>query len=620
MQNSVSGGNNIAIGNGAFSAGSNNYAIGIGFSALSNNTAEGSIGIGLNAGAYNTGDYFTAVGHRAGRSNTSGDWNTIMGYDAAYSNTLGGVNTVVGAQALYYNVSGGYNTAMGQGALWGTTGDYNTAVGVHSGFRLTTGDYNTSLGYRAFYTASSTGSYNTALGTLTLEDNTSGYNNVAVGAVALANNTQGFSNTAIGFQASQFNLTGDYNTAIGQNALQGVSGNSHNYNSAVGYNAGSSITTGSGNTAMGYQALDANATSWYNTAVGYQALDSVTGGLNTAIGDIAGATITTGANNTFVGAQTDGPAGTLTNSTAIGYQAAVTSSNSIRIGNSSVSSIGGYAPWSNLSDERLKDNIADNDLGLEFIDALRPRHFTYTAKPTDGTKDGFIAQEIKQVMDDQGVTFGGLDTHDYDNGGYYFLNYSAFTVPLVNAVQELHASSSPLFNGITIDPSFVALEESFMQVDLDGNVAYKGVSITSKGTASSSTQAFDSYTFSFKGSAWNSSTTQDITTSFDIHNNTIHASSSELKFVFSTGTGFTQDLLTISNAGDVHVSNDLHVGGRLFLGSKSTGEASTSTYIFVDDTMAPTSTYIATNADGWQTETTYDYAERYESTQKTSSR
>ena len=152
----------------------------------------------------------------------------------------------------------------------------------------------------------------------------------------------------------------------------------------------------------------------------------------------------------------------------------------------------------------------------------------------------------------------------------------------------------------------------------DGGTNYinDNLKIKAKGISTTSTEAFDSYTFSFMGSAWNTGTAQEITTSFDVFNNTISATSSELKFIYSTGTSFTQNLLTITNAGDVHVSGDLHVGRRLYLGSKSTGESSTSTYIFVDDTLAPTSTYIATNADGWQTETTYDYAERYESTQE----
>ena len=44
-----------------------------------------------------------------------------------------------------------------------------------------------------------------------------------------------------------------------------------------------------------------------------------------------------------------------------------------RIGNSpSVTSIGGYANWSNVSDARFKTNIKENTPGLNFINKLRP--------------------------------------------------------------------------------------------------------------------------------------------------------------------------------------------------------------------------------------------------------
>jgi len=388
----------------------------------------------------------------------------------------------------------------------------------------------------------------------------------------------------------------------------------------MGYGSMNGSTGGSYNVGIGYTALNSlnNTSAFDNVGIGRNALNDVTSGLyNVGVGYNAGNNITSGNGNTFLGGGATA-AGAYSNSMALGYNAQVTASNYVRVGNTSVTQIGGQVGFSNLSDERVKENIENYDVGLNFILDLTPRKFEMIDWD-DRKVEGFIAQEVKSVMDDHGITFSGYVDPVIDGAptsSLKSLTYGQFVVPLVNAVQELHASSSPLFNGITIDPSFVALEESFMQVDLDGNVAYKGTSITAQGTASTSTEAFDSYTFSLMGSAWNSDTVQEITTSFDIYNNTVSATSSELKFIYTSCTGFNQELLTISNAGDVHVSNDLHVGGRLFLGSKTTGEASTSTYLFVDDTMAPTSTYIATNADGWQTETTYDYAERYESTQK----
>ena len=80
----------------------------------------------------------------------------------------------------------------------------------------------------------------------------------------------------------------------------------------------------------------------------------------------------------------------------------------------------------------------------------------------------------------------------------------------------------------------------------------------------------------------------------------------------ASGTGTV--LVSVSPhwwAGDVFGENgDLTVGGRLYLGSKLNGVGSTSTYLFVDDTV-PGSSFVSTNADGFQTASTYDYAERY---------
>jgi hypothetical protein len=124
--------------------------------------------------------------------------------------------------------------------------------------------------------------------------------------------------------------------------------------------------------------------------------------------------------------------------------------------------------------------------------------------------------------------------------------------------------------------------------------------------ASSSTPAVDSPDFTFEGTAWDGATSQVVSQSFSLFTNVQSTSSAEF-----TLTNGSSTLLTISNLGDASVSGDLTVGKRLFLGSKLTGTGSTSTYIYVDDTLAPSATYIATNADGWSTSSTYDYAERY---------
>jgi len=60
-----------------------------------------------------------------------------------------------------------------------------------------------------------------------------------------------------------------------------------------------------------------------------------------------------------------------------------------------------YSPFSGVSDERLKENIADLTLGLDEINALRPVTFDWKASDIDdipNNRYGFIAQEVESVL------------------------------------------------------------------------------------------------------------------------------------------------------------------------------------------------------------------------------
>src|SRR5678810_755269 len=80
--------------------------------------------------------------------------------------------------------------------------------------------------------------------------------------------------------------------------------------------------------------------------------------------------------NTMIGYGADVVFNGLTNSMALGYNAKVSASNRVVIGNSSITSIGGFANWSNFSDGRFKRNVKEDVPGLAFITKLRP--VTYT--------------------------------------------------------------------------------------------------------------------------------------------------------------------------------------------------------------------------------------------------
>jgi hypothetical protein len=107
----------------------------------------------------------------------------------------------------------------------------------------------------------------------------------------------------------------------------------------------------------------------------------------------------------------------------------------------------------NTSDVRLKTNILESDLGLEFINLLNPVKYKFieggkeivdgdiVSLPGVRTHYGLIAQEVKEVLDNSGIEdFAGwvnLDMSDEDS--MQGLRYDQFISPLIKAVQELTA-------------------------------------------------------------------------------------------------------------------------------------------------------------------------------------
>lgn len=492
-------GHSVYIGKGAGANDdlSDNYNVAIGDSALFNNgigasqldanfnTALGSKSLYSNTDGFQN----TASGYAALYSNTTGSWNTAYGYGALYFNEVSG-NYASGYKSLYHNIGGFYNTATGNLALVSNTnGNYNTATGNYALRSNVTGNENTAIGYEALknntqskntatgYQAlysNTNGVGNTAYGHQSLYSNTTGNNNAASGSAALYSNINGHWNTAMGTSALYDNETGNDNTAMGWAALtNNIDGDentatgraalfnntSGDFNTANGKSALYYSTTGNHNTATGYKALVNNTHGSFNTAIGSDALNSNTyGEYNTAVGDLSLSDNVSGTFRTGLGAYANSTGTNYTNNTGLGAGAYCSASDQVRIGNISVSSIGGYANWSNLSDERFKNNIEENVEGLLFIEKLRPVTYNmdlyaidnffaehYNVRDSsnyDGKYDkgqirytGFIAQEVEEAARELGYDFSGVDKPKNEND-FYGLRYAEFVVPLVKGMQE----------------------------------------------------------------------------------------------------------------------------------------------------------------------------------------
>ena len=337
----------------------------------------------------------------------------------------------------------------------------NVYIGGASNFFGTTGNtpiiFKVSDTIAAGYTGYS-GNSNVSFGYGALSNPLAGFTNVAVGYEALYSNTAGYENTANGCKALFSNATGSSNTAIGNRALY-------------------ANTTGYYNTANGVYSLISNTTGYCNTASGvYSLFPNNTGNGNTANGVYSLMSSRTGNHNTAVGYYSDVNADNLNNTTAIGYNAKATASDQVRIGNSTVISIGGYAAWSNLSDGRAKKNIREDVPGLDFINRLQPvtynldldvvdellksddpkiNHFRDSVRAARSPEEkaieaksrankekmlqtGFVAQDVEETAKRIGYDFSGVDV---DEMGIYGLRYAEFVVPLVKAVQELSGTN-----------------------------------------------------------------------------------------------------------------------------------------------------------------------------------
>ena len=247
--------------------------------------------------------------------------------------------------------------------------------------------------------------------------------NTAHGFEALDSVTTGTSATAIGYRAGANLTTADRCTAVGRLALEAVTTGADNV--AVGYNAGASFTTDAA-----------------NTAIGSTALRDMVGANNTAIGKQAGENMLTGSNNSYLGFNANG--------------VTRNESNKIVLGNSSITNI--YAQVTSitsLSDKRDKKNIEPLEVGLDFVNALKPVIFDWDMRPTldrDGNEivgkvdmpdSGFIAQDLIAAEDTTGLV-DYLQLTYRENPDKLQATQGRLIPILVKAIQDLSAKVAAL--------------------------------------------------------------------------------------------------------------------------------------------------------------------------------
>ena len=97
------------------------------------------------------------------------------------------------------------------------------------------------------------------------------------------------------------------------------------------------------------------------------------------------------------------------------------------------------------SDIRLKEEIADSDLGLAFVKQLRPVSYKLKADPKHQKGYGFIADEVEEIIQlGSSLVYEEPDWKVGDETGFKTIHYPSYIAVLTKAIQELSAQVEEL--------------------------------------------------------------------------------------------------------------------------------------------------------------------------------
>ncbi|WP_210146134.1 tail fiber domain-containing protein [Staphylococcus sp. GDY8P46P] len=454
---------------------------------------------GQDAGKNQTKESYanTGIGYAVFRNNVGGRRLTAFGKGAMDNMFNGYSNDAFGADALGQGTFGQRNTALGANALkwggvtdavktlhdfWKDKGDKNfvnnyflprypqvwsflgteegpndnlypkkesdytnnVGVGRNALVHLMKGVGNVAVGYNS-QSHTIKGSENTSMGNRALRDNLLGVRNTAIGSYASVNNISGVDNVSLGSNTLQQTLHASNNTALGYGSM-------HFFKDDKNKNTNDTYIHGYRNTAVGTQTMQDGKNASYSTFVGSYAgryvegnynvglgasalYNLIRGEQNVALGGNAGRTIVEGSNNVALG-YTAGPNADYSNTVSLGANSHANGDNQVQLG-SAESTVYAHKEVQQRSDRRDKNSIRETELGLDFIQKLKPVDYKYNNSNSERFHHGFIAQDLENLKD-EGYHFGGVDNPKYKGGeDVYSVGYTEIIAPLVKSVQEL---------------------------------------------------------------------------------------------------------------------------------------------------------------------------------------
>ena len=96
------------------------------------------------------------------------------------------------------------------------------------------------------------------------------------------------------------------------------------------------------------------------------------------------------------------------------------------------------------SDRNEKNSIVESDLGLSFINKLKPVSYKWNNTKYHKTYYGLIAQDLEQTLATEGKTVNDFAGLDKPSDGPMGLGYTEFISPLIKAIQELSSEVETL--------------------------------------------------------------------------------------------------------------------------------------------------------------------------------
>lgn len=217
----------------------------------------------------------------------------------------------------------------------------------------------------------------------------------------------------------------------------GNSGGLTLYSGTAGYKGLSLTSQAGGNLGGIIKFANGESSAVWNTRLYNPTAKNLT--IDDTAGGAASLSVTGGANFATVSGNVG--IGTTTPATALQVSGEITPAvdNTYKLGNATYRFTEVFATNGviNTSDRREKKDITDTDLGLEFINKLRPVAYRWNTGVDSDVHYGLIAQEAEQAIQDSSQNKTSIVSHD-EKTDKYGVRYSELISPLIKAVQEIY--------------------------------------------------------------------------------------------------------------------------------------------------------------------------------------